>query len=114
MVCQWDVLDVRRVGELPAHVQVRPAMGADGMWMATLLLAPSKLEGLSWSNIHALRDKILACAKLKGYDGAFPPSSLYKTWLLDLSYRRMIAAIDMFFTEFKHHSIVVSGGRCGD
>ena len=37
--------------------------------------------------------------------GAFPPKTLYETWVLDDSYTKMTAAIDMFLNKFPTHEM---------
>ena len=49
----------------------------------------------------ALKTRMLSQMKILGCKlGAFPPKTLYETWILDESYNKMIAAVDMFFHRF--------------
>ena len=105
-VSPWDIIDVIQNDTVIKDLNEKVCDVNDVRWMICILLSSSRLMGLTVdSYTDALKTRILGQMRVLGCRlGAFPPKTLYETWILDESYTKMLAAIDMFLNKFPSHA----------
>ena len=101
----WNLIDIIKKDNIIKDLSKKVCEESDIRWMVSILLCSSRLMGITIDSYSdALKTRMLSQMRILGCRlGAFPPKTLYETWVLDESHNKMIAAIDMFFNKFPSH-----------